>query len=77
MPWHEEYRPKINYETKDVEINGKKLRREKNGYDNEIQIGNIGVRKFRSLLRKNKNNLEVYMEQNIETKLKQTQNPSP
>lgn len=66
MPWHEHSQLEINYQTKEVKVKHKLLSKLDYGLTTKgREIGNIGIRKFRSIIRKEKGNAEVYMVHNI------------
>lgn len=67
MPWHKENNPNINYSTKEVLVDGIQLPRDPTEEEARVEVTNIGVKKFRSILRKKKSNAEVFIVQNINT----------
>ena len=65
MPWHEHFSPKVDYTDRTVMVDGKPLPiMESNGHKRKptVEITNIGVKKFRSLLRKkgHRSDFEVF-----------------
>lgn len=52
MPWHIDMKPVVNYETRKVSVAGQLLPVRCVPDDSEIRVTNIGVKKFRSLLRR-------------------------
>lgn len=75
MPWNEHSKPVINYRTKQVKVENKMLpNSDPANIISGIEIGNIGVRKFPSIIRKGKGNAEVYMVHNITSTVRDTQN---
>lgn len=65
MPWHEQNNPNINYQIKEVNVNGNNLPKVQKQHTEKIEISNIGVKKFRSLLRKKRQNVEIFMVQSV------------
>lgn len=59
MPWHEETNPKMNYKTRELKVGDVTLSISKHMTPSVI-IQNLGVKKFRSLLRKRKRNTEDF-----------------
>lgn len=66
MPWHEEHQPGINYNSKTVEVDGELLPSKFEGHQRQIQVTNIGVKKFRSYLRRNNNSVQIFQVHNVE-----------
>lgn len=62
IPWHESQKPKIDYEPQEVRVDGKLLPVHNHGRSPEIIVSNLGVKKFRKLLRKRKKDgkVEIY-----------------
>lgn len=60
MPWNVQKNPRMDCKTRKITPDGKVLQKE--GYEKQggVKIGNISVQKFRALLRKKKNNVEMY-----------------
>lgn len=65
MPWHKANKPIINYETRQVKVENEILPTFDTDSHEKLTICNISVKKFRSMLRKEKNNTQVFMVHNI------------
>lgn len=61
MPWHTDVKPEIDYERREISVGTYKLPVPRRSW-NTPEISNLGVKKFRSLLRKHghKEDFEVY-----------------
>lgn len=55
----------IKYVTKEVKVDGDEHPTETLDTQKRVYIGNIGVKKFRSILRKRNANVEVFMVRNL------------
>lgn len=56
MPWNVEMKPLLNYEAQNIEVDGQQLQILK-GQEDEIQVCNIGLKTFRSLMPRKKRRL--------------------
>lgn len=64
MPWHTEINPKIYYSGTNVMVDGKVLpKRAQVNHEGGITVGNLGVKKFRSILRTKTNRGDVIVYQ--------------
>lgn len=66
MPWHEATNPSVDYVAKTVTIEGKALPSSLDAVS-KVTIGNIGVKKFRSLLRNKKKHSETFVVLQVNT----------
>lgn len=60
MPWHNDVCPRMNYETGELNVKTSALPLHKDS-SRAITVSNMGIKKFRSLLRKKKHNSEDFM----------------